>query len=166
MNWDDFKSEANDEAAFTGNGNEQMCPEGTHVGTIGWTTMQPKAWAVNAAANPSGMCLTVRIDIRKGIKAVFDSIPCHRRGAIEALCRSARVDPPRGDWDETSLKGQAVTFESVIALSKKGNDYVIVKGYKPNADPLPAAIRDRPLRTPTQKADAASSSDTNDDIPF
>lgn len=160
MNWDDFGISDTIEAV------EQMCPEGVHTATIGWVALQAKDWAKNEPSNPTGMCLTIRIDIRKGIKAVFDSIPCHRRGAIEALCRSARVDPPRGDWDETSLKGQTVTFESVIALSKKGNDYVIVKGYKPNLDPLPAAIRDRPLRTPTQKADAASSAVNNDDIPF
>jgi hypothetical protein len=54
----------------------------------------------------------------------------------------------------------------VIALSKAGNDFVKVVKYKPNAEPLPKEIRDRPVnRTPTQKADAASNA-PNDDIPF
>jgi hypothetical protein len=160
MNWDDFGTVDESESGVV----EQLCPEGVHTATIGWLKMQPQAWA-ECDANPKGWCLTVRLDVKKGIKAVFDTIPCHRRATIEALCRSARIDPPRGDWDESELKGCVVTFESVISLSKKGNDYVLIKGYKPNADPLPKEIRDRPARTPTQKADAAAAM-PNDDIPF
>lgn len=158
MNWNDF-GEASDTAA------EQLCPDGTHVATIGLVKLQPKDWA-KSATNKDGTCLTVRLDFGKGIKTVFDSIPCDRRGSVEALCRSARVDPPAGEWDETQLKGQVVTVETVIALSKAGNDFVKVVKYKPNAEPLPKEIRDRPVnRTPTQKADAASNA-PNDDIPF
>ena len=160
MNWDDFGTVDESESGVV----EQLCPEGVHTATIGWLKMQPKEWA-ECDANPKGMCLTVRLDVKKGIKAVFDTIPCHRRATIEALCRSARIDPPRGDWDESELKGCVVTFESVISLSKKGNDYVLIKGYKPNSEPLPKEIRDRPARTPTQKADAAAAM-PNDDIPF
>lgn len=162
MNWDDF-GEATETA--TGTAAEQLCPDGTHVATIGWVRMQPKDWA-KSATNKDGTCVTVRLDFGKGIKAVFDSIPCHRRGSVEALCRSARVDPPIGEWDEKQLMGQVVTVETVIALSKAGNDYVKVVKYKPNAEPLPKEIRDRPVnRTPTQKADAATSF-PNDEIPF
>lgn len=161
MNWDQFGT-AEDERAT---GDEQMCPEGTHAATIGWSKVQPKEWA-KTKANPDGMCLTVRLDIKKGIKAVFDSIPCDRRGSIESLCRSARVEPPRGDWDEGDLVGQAVTVETVIAVSKAGRDYVKVAKYKPGPAPLPAEVRERANRTPTQKADAAASVATHDDIPF
>jgi hypothetical protein len=160
MNWDDFGTVDEGESGVV----EQLCPEGVHTATIGWLKMQPQVWA-ECDANPKGWCLLVRLDVKKGIKAVFDTIPCHRRATIEALCRSARIDPPRGDWDESELKGCVVTFESVISLSKKGNDYVLIKGYKPNAEPLPKEIRDRPARTPTQKADAAAAM-PNDDIPF
>lgn len=161
MNWDDF-GRVDDDAAGAA---EQLCPEGVHVATIGWVKMQPKEWAVDPKANRDGMCLTVRLDVKKGIKAIFDSIPCHRRAQIEALCRSARISPPSGDWDESELKGKAVTFESVIKIGKTGRDYVVVKSYKPNAEPLPASIRDRPARTPTQKADSAAGM-PEDDIPF
>lgn len=163
MNWDAFADDSAPAAAE----NDALCPEGTHVGTIGWAKVQPKDWAKNAKANPEGLCLTVRIDVKPGIKAVFESIPCQRRGAIEALCRSARVDPPAGQWDEQTLVGQAVTFESVIALSKQGRDYVKIEKFKPNADLPPAAVLERPAakRTATQKADAASGA-SNDDIPF
>lgn len=161
MNWDDFGTFADSDV---GTSVEQLCPDGTHVATIGWVKLQPKDWA-KSATNEHGMCVTVRLDIGKGIKAVFDSIPCDRRGSVEALCRSARLDPPRGEWDETQLKGQVVTVETVLALSKSGNDYVKVVKYKPNAEPLPKEVRDRPARTATQKADAASNA-PSDDIPF
>lgn len=163
MNWDEFVDSG--ETATTDRVGEQMCPDGVHVAKIGWVKIQTKEWA-KSNGNPDGKCLTVRLDVGKGIKSVFDNIPCDRRGAVEALCRSARVDPPRGEWDEEELKGCFVTFESVIALSSKGSDYVKVKGYKPNAEPLPKEIRERPVnRTPTQKADAASNA-PDDDIPF
>jgi hypothetical protein len=162
VNWDDFADTTDtqqDSAA------EQLCPEGTHVATIGWVKIQAKDWA-KGKANPDGQCLTVRLDFDKGIKSVFDSIPCDRRGSIEALCRSARVEAPRGDWDESQLKDTTVTVETVIAVSKAGRDYVKVDRYKPNAEPLPKAVLERSAnRTPTQKADAASSA-PNDDIPF
>jgi hypothetical protein len=158
MNRDDFGETADTQ---TETAVEQICPEGTHVATIGWVKIQPKDWAKNKS-NPEGQCLTVRLDFGKGIKSVFDSIPCDRRASVEALCRSARVDPPRGDWDEKQLKDQAVTVETVIAVSKAGRDFVKVERYKPNAEPLPPQIRNR---TPTQKADAASNA-PDDDIPF
>lgn len=161
MNWDQFAA-TEDEAPA---GDEQLCPEGTHVATIGWSKVQPKDWA-KTKSNPDGMCLTVRLDIKKGIKAVFDSIPCDRRGSIEALCRSARIDPPRGDWDEGDLVGQVVTVETVLAVSKQGRDFVKVTSYKPGPAPLPAEVRQRANRTATQKADAAASVQGNDDIPF
>ena len=163
MNWDDFADSG--EATTTERSTEQLCPDGTHVAKIGWVKIQPKEWA-KSPKNPDGKCLTVRLDIGQGIKSVFDNIPCDRRGAVEALCRSARIDPPRGEWDEDELKGLMVTVETVLALSNKGNEYVKVLKYKPNADPLPKEIRERPVnRTPTQQADAASNA-PDDDIPF
>lgn len=160
MNWDQFE----DVGPTPQRGEEQLCPEGTHSATIGWVKLQGKEWA-KKPANPDGMCLTVRLDFGKGIKAVFDSIPCVERGRVESLCRSARVDPPRGDWDEGDLVGQVVIVETVLAVSKQGNDYVKVASYKPQQEPIPKAIRDLPARTPTQKADAATAA-AHDDIPF
>lgn len=161
MNWSEFGDAGE---TTTARAAEQLCPEGTHVAEIGWVDIQPKDWA-KSPTNKDGTCLGVRLDIAKGIKAVFDWIPCDRRGSIEALCRSARVEPPRTEWDETCLKGQMVTVETVIALSKAGNDYVKVVKYKPNAETLPQEVRERPARTPTQKADAATKF-PDDDIPF
>lgn len=162
MNWDDFASAPDTEPARK---EGQLCPDGTHVATIGWVRVMPKDWA-KSEHNKTGQCLVVRLDIKKGIKAVFDTIPCHRRGAIAALCRSARVDPPAGTWDEQILVDREVTVETSLAVSKAGNDYVKVIAYKPGPDPLPAEVRTRPARTPTQKADAAASVASTDDIPF
>jgi hypothetical protein len=161
MNWDDFGTVDEGESGVV----EQLCPEGVHTAEIKFVDIVERDYAKHETANPKGKCVRIAMHVRKGVKDVWDTIPCHRRATIEALCRSARIDPPRGDWDERELKGQTVTFESVISLSKKGNDYVLIKGYKPNTEPLPKEIRDRPARTPTQKADAATNV-PNDDIPF
>lgn len=159
MNWDSFGI---DEPAKPKDEGE-LCPEGTHVGTIGWAKVQPKEWAKNAQSNPQGWCLCIRIDVKPGIKAVWETIPCQRRGSIEALCRSARVDPPSGDWGEQALVGKTVTFDSVIALSKQGNDYVKVERFKPGPE-RPPAEKPAARRTQTQKADATVAD--KDDIPF
>jgi hypothetical protein len=98
---------------------------------------------------------------------VWESIPCHHRGKVEQLCRSARVDPPAGEWDEKVLKGQHATVETVLALSKAGNEYVKVAAWKPGPEPLPKEIREAPpRRTPAQKVRAASPAIGSDDVPF
>ena len=163
INWDDFGDEGE---TATGAGGQQLCPEGVHVAKIDFVKIEDKEWA-ECSANKSGTCLVIRMDVSPDIKKVYDTIPCHQRGRIEALCRSARVDPPRGEWNERELKGQMVTFESVLALSKGGKEFVKIDSYKPNAEPLPKEIRERPpvARTATQKADKAAAM-PSDDIPF
>jgi len=162
MNWDDFAEMAETEAATAPP--EQLCPDGVHVAEIGWVKIQPKDWA-KTDRNPEGMCLTVRLDIKKGIKAVWDSIPCDRRGSIAALCRSAGLAPPSGEWNESELRGRMVTAETVLRGSRRGTEYVAVAKYSPGPEPLPTVVRERANRTPTQKADAAAAM-TDDDIPF
>lgn len=161
MNWDDFANVPDDAPARK---DEQFCPDGTQVATIGWVRLMPKEWA-KREGNKKGQCLVVRLDVAKGIKAVFDTIPCHRRGAIEALCRSARIPPPTGNWNEQVLVDQEVTIQTALSVSRAGNEFVKVVSYKPAPAPLPEEVRSRPARTATQKADAASAANM-DDIPF
>ena len=157
MNWDSFGDDAGNDAT------DQLCPEGRHTATVVWCGIQAKEWAKNPS-NEEGHVLAVKLDVKAGIKAVWESIPCHQRGKIEALCRAAGVEPPRGDWDEQTLKGRTLSFESVLAISKKGNDFVKIERFLPGPEPLPASMRAPANRTPLQKADAVAAS--TDDIPF
>lgn len=160
MNWDSFGDDATRDTA-----GDQLCPEGRHTAIIVWCGIQTKEWA-KGANNEGGHVVVVKLDVKPGIKPVWESIPCHQRGKVEALCRAAGVEPPRGEWDEQVLKDRAVSFESVLAISKAGNDFVKIEKFFPGPEPLPAAMRAPANRTPKQKADAVAAAGTNDDIPF
>lgn len=164
MNWDDF---ANGDDLPENGEPDILCPEGRHVATIEWVGIQSKDWA-KKDRNPDGKVLTVKLSVKPGIKPVWESIPVTSTSTIVALCRSAGVHPPRGEWDEKCLKGKAAIFESVIALSKGGNEFVRITKWLPGPEPLPKAVASKPQakRTPTAKADAAASGGTDDDIPF
>ena len=166
MQWDDFTGL---EETADGSEPEVICPEGEHVGTIDGVLLRTKDFARHATKNPEGKVLTVIIDVKPGIKKVWDDIPCDRLSVVQALCASAGVHPPsRGEWDEKQLKGKAVRFESVIVLGKAGGEFVRVAKYLKGVDPLPKAVSARTpaKRTATQKADAAATAGTGDDIPF
>jgi len=161
MRWDDFIDDDNDGQVAT-KAPEAILTDGTHVGKIGWVQIHDKDWA-RRDDNLTGTCLTVRVDV-SGFKSVFQSIPCHWRGAVEELCASARVSPPQKgeDWDETQLIDCTVSVEVLRAISKAGNEYVKVVRFKPTAQgstPKPAR------KTPAQKIDVETSA-PSDDIPF
>ena len=163
MRWDDF-IDADDGQVAT-QAAEQLLPDGTHVGKIGWVQIGSKDWAKRDQQNPDGLCITVRVDV-SGYKSVFQSIPCHWRGAVEELCRSARVAPPaKGeDWDEEQLLDQVVSIETLLSVSGRGNEFVKVVRFKPTSQsstPKPKPVK----QTPTQKIDAETKADP-DDIPF
>jgi hypothetical protein len=166
MNWDAFIDDDFD-AATSGEA-QQMLPDGTHVAEIKWAGIQAKEWA-KRDGNPDGQVLTVKLEVSAKYKPVWESIPCQQRGRIEQLCRSARVDPPAGDWDEGQLKGQCVSIETVLALSKAGNEFVKVVTWKPGPEQLPKEIREAaPRKTQQQKVTAGFRANGGgiDDVPF
>lgn len=162
-NWDEF---GEDELGGESIGEQTFAPDDTHVGKIVWAGIQKKDWA-KADRNPEGKVLTVKIEVAPKYLPIWESIPCHQRGRVEQLCRSARIDPPRGVWSERQLKDCTVTIETVLAMSKAGNEFVKVVAWKPGPEPLPKAVRESaPARTPAAKVRAASPSIGGDDIPF
>ncbi len=163
MNWDDFGDD--DFGGEDATGEQTFVPDGTHVAKIAWAGIQKKDWA-KGDKNPDGQVLTVKLEVHPKYRPVWESIPCHQRGRVEQLCRAARIDPPRGEWDERELKGQMATVETVLALSKSGNEYVKVVAWKPGPEPLPKAVREAPARTPAAKVKASSPGLGSDDVPF
>ena len=162
MNWDVFQAEEIESPVAV---EQQFVPDGTHVAKITWSGIQTKDWA-KGTGNPEGKVLTVKLEVSARYRPIWESIPCHHRGKVEQLCRSARVDPPAGEWDEKVLKGQHATIDTLLALSKAGNEYVKIAAWKPGPDPLPKEIREAPARTPAAKVRAASPGISGDDIPF
>lgn len=166
MNWDEF---GDDDFEAGESGEPQgFVPDGTHVAEIKWAGIQNKDWA-KSDRNPEGKVLAVKLEVSAKYKPFWESIPCHQRGRVEQLCRAARVDPPRGEWDERELKGQMATVETVLALSKAGNEFVKVVAWKPGPAPLPKEIRQAPARkTLAQKAKAefVAGGGGADDVPF
>jgi hypothetical protein len=142
-------------------------PDGTHVGEIKFVDERTKDF-VKCEANPQGHVILVLVEV-SGFAPFFTDVPAHHRGAVEALCRSAGVDPPdpSADWDCRVLKGRTVTMETVHGVGKTGKDYIRVERWKPGPKPLPAEVRNTPPRTPAKKADAiVKANGGDDDIPF
>ena len=164
MNWDKF---GDDDFEAGETGEQGFVPDGTHVAQIKWAGIKKEEWA-KGDKNPEGEVLTVKLEVSAKYKPVWESIPCHQRGRGEQLCRAARIAPPRGEWDERELKGQMATVETVLALSKAGNEFVKVVAWKPGPEPLPKSVREAapPARTPAAKVRAASPAIGSDDIPF
>lgn len=145
-----------------------ILPDGPHVGEIKVSLIKQYDWAKHET-NPNGECLTVKIAV-SGYRPIWESVPCHYAGKVAALCRSARVEPPskaNPKFDENCLVGQFVTIETLLAISKKGNEFVKVERFKPSTPPLPEAVKkSAPRKTATQKVDAPAKEVADDDIPF
>jgi hypothetical protein len=144
-----------------------MLPEGSHVGTIVQVGESKAKWHCRDG-NPDGKCVRLAIEV-PGYQQISAEIPIDWRGMVEAACRSARVHPPTSgqDWDEQQLHGKTVTFEAVRALAKTTNrEYLRVSKWIAGADPLPAAIKATPKRTPAAKVEAVGQGGSPDDIPF
>lgn len=141
-------------------------PDGTNVGEIKYVDWREKERA-KCEDNPKGVVLLVLVEVA-GYAPVWVDVPAHYRGTIEAVCRSASIDPPdpSADWDCRALKGRTVTIETVHGIAKSGAEYVRVEKWKPGPAPLPAAIRNAPPRKPAATVDAAARAAAPDDIPF
>ena len=141
-----------------------LVPDGTHVAQVKFVDFRKKE-RVKCDANPDGEVILVLLAVPK-YEPFFVDVPCHYRGTVEALCRSASVDPPdpNADWDCRVLKDRMVTVETIHGIGKTGKDYVRVERWKTGPAPLPSVVRNAPARTPKQKADNAGHDP--DDIPF
>ena len=145
-----------------------LVPDGRHTATIVWAGEQARDWA-KCDDNPTGAVLTVKLDFGQQWRPQWESIRGHWRGAIEAVCRAARVEAPTSgeDWDVKQLLGQVVAIDTVLAVSKAGREYVRVDKWHAGAAPLPVEIRKAPARTPARKAAAEfKAANGDDDIPF
>ena len=153
MRFDEFwTDEDKPEAAAT---DQQPLPaDGRHSGTIKAAEIRDVKFR-QSDKNPTGTSLVVKVAI-KGCRWVEDIIPVHCRGAIEAVCRAARVPTSSGPAD---LLDAEVQVETTLAVSKKGTEYVRLKWIAgpDGVAPKPA----KPARKP-----AAVQTLAEDDIPF
>jgi hypothetical protein len=120
-------------------------------------------------------CIITFRDVNDSYDSVVKLLnPKEKRDAKTAMdINEALGRPWNADIDE-SIEGMRLTIVSKRAtkdgervLDRDGNQEVWINGYMPAASGPgePAAEKPRANRTPTQKADAASSA-PNDDIPF
>jgi len=139
-------------------------PDGTHQAEVKYVDFRKKD-RIKCDANPDGDVLLILLAVPQ-YEPCWVDVPCHLRGTIEAVCRSASIEPPvpTEDWQCRPLKGKWVTVETIHALTQAGRDYVRVERWKAGPAPLPATVRDAPKRTPSKKADVAGHDP--DDIPF
>lgn len=152
-------------------GNLPLLPDGTHTGEI-TEAREKRLKFMEGDKNPDGLALVLTIDVSK-YQQVQAIVPANYRGKIEAIARAAGVAiPVRGqEWDEQQLVGRTVTVETVLAVSKKGTEYVRVERWLPSpSKPLPAEVAKRqpPARSQSQKAhrEFTANAQTPDDIPF
>lgn len=129
--------------------------DGRHGGTIKRAEIKDVPFKVSAD-NPTGRCLVVKVGI-KGCRWVEDIIPTQYRGAIEAVCRAARVATSSGPDD---LVDAEVQVETTLAVSQKGTEYCRLKWIAgpPDIAPKPAPAQARKPATAKTLAE--------DDIPF
>lgn len=162
MKFDDFWT-GDETAATTETGELTLVPDGRHVGEIKVARFKEVEWK-KCDANPSGLCLTLCVEVA-GHQAVWADIPVQYRGLIEAVCRSARVHPPaKGeDWNESVLKGEMVSIETVQGIAKSGRQYVRIDKWHPNPAPLPKEVDAKPA--PKRQPKPATMG-VEDDIPF
>ncbi len=143
-----------------------LVPDGTHTGEI--TKVQWKDLKFKVSdTNKSGTSLVVEVTIA-GYRPVEAIVPAQYRGLIEAICRAARQPVPvRGeDWDCDVLDGKAVTVDTVLGVGKTGREFIRIDNWHRGPDPLPAAIKSTPKRTPAAKVEAVGQGGASDDIPF
>lgn len=134
--------------------------DGTHTGEI-VDAKSKRLKFMESDKNPRGDSLIVTVDVR-GYQPLECIIPATFRGKVEAVARAAGVTlPTRGEeWDERQLIGRTVTIETVLAVSKKGTEYVRVEKWRESpSKPLPPA-------SPAVRRQAPAPLPANDDIPF
>ena len=150
-------------ATATESGDQPMLPDGNHVAKIVVAEVKDLAFKVTDR-NPKGTTFAVKAAVN-GYQLVEDLIPIGMRGVIEAVYRSAGIDPPtKSESFESAcnrLKGQTAPIESTLAAAKSGREYVRVKWLQ-GVKPLPAAMK----KETRAKPKPAPVDEAPDDIPF
>lgn len=136
-------------------GDAPLPADGRHSGTIKVAEIKDLAFKVSDK-NPTGKCLVVKVAI-KGCRLIEDIIPVIYRGAIEAVCRAARVATTAGPADMIDAE---VQVETTLAVSAKGTEYCRTKWL-----PGPPGVAPKPAPKQARKPAAAKQLDA-DDIPF
>lgn len=149
--------------AVTATGEQPMLPDGKHVGKIVVAEVKNLAFKTSDR-NPKGTTLAVKVAVN-GYQLAEDLIPITMQGLVEAVYRSAGIDPPtKGESFESAcdrLKGQTAPIETTLEVAKKsGRDYVRIK-WLPGVKPLPASAK---AETRARKPRVETTDP--DDIPF
>jgi len=171
IDWSQFESEAAPAEHMV----RACLPHGEHTGTIERVVEQP-GWRVDDR-NPSGDCLSVWIDVEHGEQRhrIFHTVASNWTRKLIEIANCAGIAPPsqgQDDWDEQSLVGATVRFES--------GSYIVQKGPKSgeerpkvvkfidgaNWQTKPAAADRAPRQTQKQKTKEEWKGKHGDEIPF
>jgi hypothetical protein len=160
----------------------KLLPAGEYEGTITVATWAHADWAASKMPESGGHILKVKVEIDApaGYAEAWTNIPRvkNRRWQFRQVCASAGVEGPSKDgpaWSPACLVGRRVRVATSIWTNERTGDskVQIDKWFpaeswtqpdagQPKAEPAKSVAK----RTPTQKADAASGTIPNDDIPF
>lgn len=161
----DFWSDDDQGETVTATGEQPMLPDGKHVGKIVVAEVKDLEFK-QSDTNPKGTTFAVKVAVN-GYQLAEDLVPIYMRGVIQAIYRSAGIDPPtKGESFESAcarLKGQTAPIESTLTIAKSGREYVRLK-WLPGVKPLPQSSRTETRAKP--KAKAAPVDEAPDDIPF
>lgn len=161
----DFWSDDDQGETVTATGEQPMLPDGKHVGKIVVAEVKDLSFK-SSDTNPKGTTFAVKLAVN-GYQLVEDLVPIYMRGVIQAIYRSAGIDPPtKGESFEAAcarLKGQTAPIESTLAVAQSGREYIRLK-WLPGVKPLPASMKTETRAKP--KAKPAPVDQAPDDIPF
>lgn len=162
----DFWPEDDQGETVTATGEQPMLPDGKHIGKIVVAEVKDLEFK-QSDTNPSGKTFAVKVAVN-GYQLVEDLIPITMRGVIQAVYRSAGIDPPtKGESFEAAcarLRGQTAPIESTLATAKSGREYIRIK-WLPGVKPLPPSARTE-TRAKPKAAKPAPVDEAPDDIPF
>lgn len=153
-----------EETASSARPDRQLCPDGTHAGRITQVVVDNRDWA-KGDANEHGACLVLTIDVGPDYRPLTDTLPCHWRSKVSAVCDAAGVPAPvKGeDWDETQLEGCVVTVDTQVSESKAGREFVKVVRWSAGRTEPRSTTRAKPART---QAARFMEEISDGDIPF
>jgi hypothetical protein len=143
-----------------------LAANGRHGGEITKAVIKDLKFKVSDR-NRAGTSLVVEVSVARH-QPVEAIVPLQYRGLIEAICRAARVQTPDpgAEWHPDVLIGCQVQIDTIHGVGKTGKEYVRVEKWHAGAEPVAAAIKSTPKRTPAAKVEAAGQGGSPDDIPF
>lgn len=163
MRFDEFLDDDAGAPAKAATADLPLPADGRHAATV--VAAEEKDLSFKAhPKNPGGRSLVATLQVA-GCRPVEDITPAHLLGVVRAICRAARVEPPkRGvDWDPAQLIGAQVQIETTLSVAQgTGREYVRVKWI---AGP-PGVAPTRVERAVAPPARSNRPQLAEDDIPF